>query len=582
MVDLEKVLKQAEKETFGYYLKKLIKEKTEKVFKIDIKLEDFELSLPKNFSFGDYASNVGFKLASLLKKNPFEITKILAEKIKDEKISKIEPVGGYLNFFLKERVLFDKAKKAASLENFFQKRKGLLLLEFGQPNTHKDPHIGHLFSYILGESLVRIFENIGFEVKRANYQGDIGLHVAKCLFGVLQRREEFEKLEEDPSQDFEAFKKKAAFLQSCYVLGSKAYEEDSKAKEEISRINKAIYKRSDPEIVELWEVTRGWSVEFYKKFEKILGVFYDRYYFESEVWQEGKRIVEKNLEKVFEKSQGAIVFKGERQGLHTRVFITKEGNPTYEGKEIGLISFKLKEFSPDFLVVTTAKEQAEYFRVVAEAADKIFPSFKARFKHVPFGMVNLKKGKMSSREGNIISGVSLYERVKKEIKRAYDVDDNTASRVALAAIKYSFLNLEAEKDMVFDIEESIAKEGNSGPYLLYTFVRIRALLEKTKEDIKELEISQVWEEMEEEERELLRQIFHFDEIVLKAAQSFSPHYIANFLFETAQLYNKIYQNYPVLKANNNLRKIRLFLSDSYKKILEKSLYLLGIETVEKL
>ena len=579
---IKKIFEKIERDLFGFKIKKSLIDKAKELSDIDLKEEEFEVSSPKNFVFGDFASNIGFILAKKLKKAPNEITKDLVEKVKIEEVEKVEPSGGYLNFSLKPAVIFKKVKFLAEASKVFSKQNFLILFEFGQPNTHKDPHIGHLYSYILGESLVRVFETLGFDLKRANYQGDIGPHVAKCLFGIKQNWEKFKELSKKNPKGFEDYKKLAKFLQDSYVLGSKFYEEDEKARKEITRINKSLYLKDDKEIVALWEKTRDWSVQFYKEFEKILGVKIDRYYFESEVWPEGRRLVFENLGKVFEKSEGAIVFKGEKYGLHTRVFVTKEGNPTYEGKEIGLISFKLKEFNPDFLIVTTAKEQEEYFKVVSEAADKIFSGFKEKFKHIPFGMVNLKTGKMSSRKGNIISAVELYGKVKEEILRAYDVEDLIAQKVALSAIKYSFLNLEAEKDMVFDIEESIAKEGNSGPYLLYTFVRARSVLEKG--DVKEViePEEKVWEKISFEEKLLFKQLFHFDEVVLKSAQNFSPHFIANFLFETAQLYNKIYQSLPILKAEEDLREARLFLTDVYKKILEKGLYLLGIEVVDKL
>lgn len=579
---IDEVLKEKEKELFLFRLKEKVLEIVKKVFGISLRFSDFDLSSPKNFVFGDYASNIGFILAKDLKQNPAEISKKLAESIKDEIFLKVEPSGGYLNFSLKPEFIFKKIKDLALDSEIFSKKDFLILFEFGQPNTHKDPHIGHLYSYVLGESLVRVFEFLGFKIKRANYQGDIGLHVAKCLYGIMQKKDEFRKLVERQPRSFDDFKNLAKFLQESYVLGSQFYEENEQARKKIDEINKALYLGNNKELIELWKKTREWSLNFYKKFEEILEVSIDRYYFESEVWREGKKIILENLGKVFEQSEGAIVFKGEKYGLHTRVFITKHGNPTYEGKEIGLISLKLKEFNPDFLVVTTAKEQAEYFKVVITAADLIFKGLKEKFKHVPFGMVNLKTGKMSSRKGNIISAVDLYEGVKKEIIRAYDVDEETAQKVALSAIKYSFLNLEAEKDMVFDIEESIAKEGNSGPYLLYTYVRAEKILEKGK--IKEIYIpdSSFWNQLSFEEKLLFKQLLHFEEIILKSAKDFSVHYISNFLFETAKLYNKIYQSLPILKAEEPLRSSRLFLTFCYKNILRKGLYLLGIETVDRL
>ncbi len=569
-------------ETVTAKIKNEIKKAVKQAYDMVVEEEIVEVFQPKDLSFGDYTTNIGFKLAPILKTSPVSITAKLVNLIKGKIFSKVNPIGGYINFYLSENIILDEVKKNAFSKTLFSEKNERLLVEFGQPNTHKDPHIGHLFSYVLGESLARLLETAGYKVYRVNYQGDVGLHVAKCLWGVFKNRQEFEELQAKKGNTFEDLKEKTTFLQKCYVEGNRDYEENEEAKRKIYELLKAIYSKQG-EVYEVWKVTRNWSVEFYKEFERVLGIKYHKNYFESEVASEGERIVKENIGKVFVESEGAIVFKGEDYGLHTRVFITSEGYPTYEGKEIGLVSLKIKDFDPDFLIVATAKEQVEYFKVVTEAADKIFPGFKKKFKHVAFGMVNLKTGKISSRKGNIITAVELYERVKEEIIKTYDVDDDTASKVTLAAIKYSFLNPEADKDMLFDIEESIAKEGNSGPYLLYSLVRAKSVLKKAGGfSLEDESIFEGLKKMRDEEVLLFRKLLHFKEAIISSLEYFSPHVLTNFLFNISQLYNHIYQKYSVLKAEEGLKKARLFLTQAYASILNKGLFLLGIESVERL
>lgn len=547
----------------------MIKEKLLTILKVALAKtgikEEAELQQPIHIDHGDYSTAIALKYAKKLKKDPLSLAKDIAKNIRKtdflEKVDVVKP--GFINFFIAPSALLEKIKNPPKSEQKNYK----ILLEFGQPNTHKDPHIGHLFSYIFGESLSRLLKAEGNNVFKANYQGDVGLHVAKCLYVARGKMQETRN---------KSLREKVKFLQTCYQEGSELYEKDKKIEKEIDALNLQIYQ-NDPAIYDVWEQTRKWSLEFYKQFEKKIGIHYDKYYFESETAKIGKSLVEKNTSKVFEKSDDAVIYKGEKHGLHTRVFITKLGNPTYEAKDLGLVALKKKDFPFDLSIVTTASEQNAYFKVVIAASEDIFPQLKKKLIHLGYGMINLITGKMSSRKGDIVDAFELVDEVTETIQSTYKISQDLAEKIALSSIKYSFLRSDAYKDIVFDMKKSIAKEGDSGPYLLYTYVRTKSILEKEKP-----KNASIPKNLNEEERELLKKLSRFSEAVQKAAQLYAPHLIAHYLFDLSQTFNLFYQKHPVLRADEETKQFRLTLTKVVGETVKKGLHLLGIETVEKM
>lgn len=549
-----------------------------------IKEDEVEIEHPQLEKFGDFATNVAMVLAKKMKKNPKEIAEKIKEQIETEScrdlIHQVSIVGAFINFKLKKTWLIKQVANILEKEEGYglasKRRDKRVIIEFGQPNTHKMPHIGHLFSYILGESIARLVTSQGFQVFRANYQGDVGPHVAKCIWALQKKKLKIPK----------SLGEKADLLQLMYQEGSKAYKEDEKAKEEINEINKKIYKK-DPSMKKLWEETRGWSVDFYKQFEKKLGLKYDRYYFESEAAEPGKKIVESNVGEVFKKSQGAIIFEGSNYGLHDRVFVTKHGTPTYEAKDMALQEIKYKEWPFDKMIITTAHEQNEYFKVVIKALEMLDEKFKDKIFHFGFGMVSLKGGKMSSREGRIISGVELIDmgvqgvvEIIRDRKGLSETEkSNIAEVVGIGAIKYSFLKNNPLHDSAFDFEESISFEGNSGPYLQYTYARANAIFRDTKNySLDTLDKLNNYEEIA-----ILRTLYKFPEIVIDATANLAPNLLCSYLFDLAQKFNLFYKKHKVLKAESKeLREARLALTAAVAQVIKKGLYLLGIEVLEKM
>lgn len=548
----------------------LIKNLEFSVSKLGLSGIHVDLEHPINPDHGDYSTSIALKLTKELKKNPLEIAQIVVSKLsKNPFIEKIEVVKpGFINFRLSNEYLL---KEMREMESKQYKKNKKIMVEYAHPNTHKLFHIGHLRNIATGESIVRILEAVGNKVIRVNYQGDVGLHIAKCLYGIRKSQVKLENLK--------TLAEKVSFIGKTYTQGTKAYEEDENAKKEIIEMNRLIYNK-DPKITSLWKETRQWSLDYFNEIYKRVYTHFDRFYFESELPERGIEMVNIALKKgILKKSEGAIVFDGKQYGLDTRVFINSLGFPTYEGKELALAEKEFSEFSNlDTCIHVVTPEQTSFFKVtfkVEELLDE--KKYKNKQYHLVYEWVNLKEGKMSSREGNIIEAGWLIDEAKKKIIKLFKCSEDVAEILAVASVKYSFLKNGVSHPIAFDFNESVSLEGNSAPYLLYTFVRTQSILKKEKPP--KIDIVQG---ISRDEEKILHLIHQFNSVVEKAAHNFSPNYIATYLFELAQEFNLFYQKYPVLKAEKKIKSFRLVLTQKTGEIIKKGLDLLGIKTVEKM
>jgi len=559
-----------------------------KKIKVSFDEKEIDLQPPTLLSFGDYSSSIALKLGKTLKENPIKIAEKIKEHIeKNNLIEKVEVVSpGFLNFWLsKQSYLFTLqsiAKNIFSIDAFYFGPNKKILIEYAQPNTHKLFHIGHLRNITLGEALARIFEALGNKVIRANYQGDIGLHISKCLWAIKKEQEKNKNI----LDNFKTISQKIEFIGKMYTKGTKAYEEDEKAKSAIIAINKQIYEK-DPKIFDLWQKTRQWSLDYLEKIYNRLDTRFDRLFFESEMSKKGIEICQEALKKgILEKSQGAVVFNGKKYGLDTRVFINSLGFPTYEGKELALAEKEFFEFGEiDKAIHLTTPEQKSFFKVTFKVEELLNPQkFKDKQQHLPYEWVKLKEGKMSSREGNIIETNWLIDKAKNKILTNFKIDDDTAEKISIAAIKYAFLKISPVKPLHFDIEESISLKGNSGPYLLYTYIRAKSVLGKEGEINFDNDLSSLPAlNLKIDELDLLRFFNLFSESIAKSAFHLSPNFLCQYLYELSQKFNLFYENNPILKEKDkSLKTFRLLTTAATANIIKKGLYLLGIKTVEKM
>ena len=548
-------------------------------------VKDPSLEIPENEKHGDYSTNVAMVLAKKEGKNPREFAQELVTNLQKDKnlgkiVSKIEVAGpGFINFWLSKQVLNDilvdinKKKDAFGKSDFAKGKK--IMVEFAHPNTHKSFHIGHLRNITTGEAISRILEASGAKVIRANYQGDVGLHIAKAIWGVKKLG----------LKDLGDSKLRAEFLGKAYVAGNSAYEENEKSKEEIVDINKALYEAKDRELMKLYQATREWSLDYFDSIYKRVYTKFDRLYFESEVAQLGKKEALNALGAgILEKSEGAVIFSGEKFGLHNRVFITQNNTPTYEAKDLGLVKLQFSEFKPDLILHVVGPEQSGYFEVVFKAIETIDPETKGKEIHLPYGWVRLREGKMSSRKGNVVLGEDLLDQAKQKIIEGYKTPVDVAEQIAVGAVKYSFLKVGREQDIAYDINESISLEGNSGPYLQYAYARTQSVLAKSKR-VKERE----GKSLNSEELSILRTLVHFPEVIESATINYAPNLICNYLFDLAQKFNNFYSHHRILDDQSERVKelkskniFRLFLTTATGQVLKSGLNLLGIQAPERM
>lgn len=533
-----------------------------------------ELTRPDE-QFGDYATNVALQLSKQVGKNPRELGELLADRLKGalaEDVAEITVAGpGFLNLKLTDAALGRALDSPTP-----QPLKGqVVVAEYSDPNPFKVLHAGHLYTSIVGDAIANLLENAGAEVHRVNFGGDVGLHVGKTLWAILRELggENPDKLAEIPEGE------RSEWMAQCYVIGTNAYEDDDAAKPAIVELNKRVYQihaenDHDSPLAHIYWTCRDWSYQYFDQFYASIGSKFEKYYPESSVAGRGLETVRAHLEQgVFEESDGAIVFKGEPYGLHTRVFINREGIPTYEAKDVGLIMTKWADYHFDKSVVITGNEQEQYMAVVLKAVEQFEPKLVEATSHLTHGLVKLVGGvKMSSRKGNILRAVDVLK-VAAEANHQLTGQDNRET--VLGAVKYAFLKNRMGGDIIYDPKESVSLEGNSGPYLQYAHARARSILKKAGEHE-----NGSFEDLESAERSLLRKITEYPEVVDRATTELMPHHICTYLYELAQAFNRFYEHNRVI--GDARQTVRLSLVETYADTLKAGLKLLGITAPEKL
>jgi arginyl-tRNA synthetase len=588
----------------------MIKDKLEKML-------GFEVEPTENPEFGDYSANIALVRSKEEGKNPRELAEEIVKELRGKNnlksiIEKIEVAGpGFINFWLKKDVLVDNLIQIRSEKEKYgrnESKKGKkVVVEYTDPNPFKEFHIGHLISNVTGEALTRLQEACGETAWRADYFGDVGTHVAKSIWGLQKKMKEDNLSLEELSK--KELRERVNYMGQGYALGTKAYEEDETAKEEIGKLNTIIYMAAqkmwqkegkepqinyNPEgaitnsevdsIYDLYVTGRSWSLEYFETIYKRLGTKFDGYYPESKVGEIGYKYVMDNLGKAFIKSEGAVIFEGEKFGLHTRVFINKHNLPTYEAKELGLAPTKYEDFKYDESIIVVGKEIREYFAVLVTALTQINPKLGEVTKPVFTGMVNLPEGKMSSRKGNVVTVTGIIDQLKDLAGAYVDKSDYSQGekdvileKVAVGALKYAFLKNHLGADFVFNMGESLSLEGNSGPYLQYTVARTNSVIAKVKSKSEKVKVV---EKLSKEELAVLRALVKFPEVVQNAAKAYSPNLLCNYLYELSSKFNSFYNADKIIGSENE--EFRLSLTSAVGQVLKNGLKMLGIETPERM
>lgn len=554
-----------------------------------------EVVYPKEMGHGDYMSSTALAISKQYGKAPRVLADCIVEEMQKNLPPYIESVDvagpGFINFHLSrdyftgilEFILKDGDRYGSS--DLFAAKK--VVVEYTQPNPFKPFHIGHLMSNAIGESIARLIDFHGAKIVRANYQGDIGPHVAKAIYGILKKGEGIDGVSEKIIG--KNVSEKALYIGECYAFGNTHYEEDASAKAEIDVINKKLYE-GNSEYKALYDEGRKVTLDAFEEIYSLLGTKFDKYYFESELAPKAVALVQEFLTKgVFEESEGAVIFRAEKYNpkLHTRVFLTGSGLPLYEAKELALTVSKFNDFNPDLCIVDTAVEQKAYMEVVTEAIRQMFPQegYAARMEHVSHGMMRFASGKMSSRRGNVITGESLIRDSKDailDIIRDRDFTDaerkEVAEAVGVAAVKYSILRSGIGSDIIFDFEKSISFEGDSGPYLQYAATRARAVVKKAEN----ASITPSLENPTDATLSVERILERFPAVSARAVEEREPHHIATYLLELASSFNSFYAQEQIIVEGDATSSYKVAVANAVATVLTKGLDLLGIRVPEKM
>ena len=568
-----------------------------------VSVSDFEE--PPQKEMGDLAYPC-FPLAKLMKKSPADVAKVLAASVgSGGLVASAEAAGPYVNFRL-DRDAFSRAvledvmsdvtgygeeHPSASLR---AKKGQKLIVEYGQPNTHKEVHVGHLRNFFLGLSVVRLQEAAGNTVIPVNYIGDVGAHVAKCLWAYRKYHAGETPV---PGQE-------GKFLGEIYAEATRRIEADASLKEDVSSVQRAL-ESGDPEWTALWKETKQWSVDEMSNIFEELGCDFRYTYYESDVEEPGKKLVKDLLEKgIAKKSQGAIVMDFESEGLGIFLLLKSDGSALYATKELALAKLKFSEFADaDASIHVVDVRQSLYFQQLFRTLQTM--GFDKRMVHLSYDFVTLKEGAMSSRKGNVITyGDFRREMVKRAAdetrKRHGDWDaeriDSTAWSIAEGAMKFAMLKQDNDKPIVFDFDSALAFDGFTGPYVQYAHARMNSILSKGAggTEVKEArearpfdfaqgrEGAEGFSDFTVEEFEVLRKVAALPEVVADAAREFRPSLMAQYAFELAQDASAFYRDVPVISAEGADRARRLAIVQVIAVAIKRSLYLLGIPAPEEM
>ena len=523
-----------------------------------------EIEIPP-IQFGDVAYAC-FKLARELRKNPELLAEELAKKVEKSKlIKKVEAKKGYVNFFLNWNEVFKQLQARKFLK--FKKRKAKIVLDFSSPNPIHPIHVGSARSTLIGESLARIFELLGFSPVRVCYLNDLGKQVAILVGGYLKF---FSGKKPTTKPDH--------WLLDVYV---KANEELGKNPEFEKEVDRIVYlcEKKDKKIFSVAKKLVDFCLQGFKQTYKRIGISFDLYLYESDFVNASRKLVQKLRRKgIAREENGAVLVDLEKLGLGRPVLLRSDGTGLYLTRDLAASIFKLRRFKPKLNLYVVAEDQRLHFLQEFKLLELLgYKTFARKSFHVAYGFVNLPEGRMASRLGRVVLFDDLLDKAK-QVARSYSEEEEVCEKVGRAGIIYSLLKVSPEKQILFKLEDALKLEGDTGPYLQYTYVRCRSLLRKAKskkEKKQKVEINQ-------EERELLRTLAQLPEVVEAAAKSFQPNLLCSYAYKLATSFNTFYEKHPVLKAKEPLRSFRIELVKLVQEVLGTCLWLLCLPELEKM
>ena len=548
---------------------------------------------PPNSEMGDYAIPC-FSFAKNLQRSPVQIAAELAEQLQkfisqETPITAIQAEGSYLNFTVSAAAMAEVVLPDVFRGTYFKESsknaRERVMIEYSQPNTHKGFHVGHMRNVALGDSLCRIFRYNGYDVVGANYIGDVGAHIAKCLWFYRNYNKE------TPPEHYRGEWLGELYTQAVKKLDEAKGQKKINFQEEVSRIQQKL-EAKDEELTREWEMTREWSVEDFREIYEWLDVSFDHIFFESEVDEKGKQIViEGEKDGTFERSEGAIGVDLEEEDLGFFLLLKSDGNTLYSTKDLALAQQKFDQFGVKRSIYVVGVEQTLHFKQVFATLKRMGYEQVGQCFHLSYALVMLPQGKMSSRAGNVILFSQLRKEIIESIQTAHLSEhrqdwsrkelDETAQKIAVAAIKYGMLNQDSNKQIVFSMDDWLVSEGDTGTYMIYAYVRIRSIGRQVPREVSaEVDFSLL---VHPNEKKLLRQMLDFNRTVYNSGEQYRPSLLARMLYEFSKDFSRAYNTCSVKHAETEmLQAARMLLFHCVAETLLHGLQLLGITPPERM
>lgn len=562
---------------------------------------------------------VVFPFLKISRKKPDETAREIGEYIKQncEAIADFNAVGGFLNLVIDKKAWLALLNEMNLNEKFGEKpvteASPLVMIEYSSPNTNKPLHLGHVRNNLLGWSLAQIMEANGNRVVKTNIVNDRGIHICKSMlawqkFGNGETPETSGKKGDHLIGDYyvafdKHYRAEVAELKAKYVADGMDEElAEKKAKEESPLIKEAHemlvkWEQNDPEVRALWKKMNDWVYAGFDETYKALGVGFDKIYYESNTYLVGKKKVEEGLAKglFFRKDDNSVWADLTNEGLDQKLLLRSDGTSVYMTQDIGTAEMRFNDFPIDKMIYVVGNEQNYHFQVLSILLDRLGFKWGKELVHFSYGMVELPNGKMKSREGTVVDADDLIaamvadaKQTSEELGKFKDMSEEERNEIArivgLGALKYFILKVDARKNMLFNPEESIDFNGNTGPFIQYTYARIRSILRKAQAEGINIPATLAGTmPLNEKEIELIQKLNEFGAAVEQAGKDYSPSGIANYCYELTKAFNQFYHDYSILGADTEEEKVvRLVLAQNVGKTLKNGMALLGIEVPERM
>ena len=575
--------------------------------KYDLNFNELEVQMTKKDFIGDITIVV-FPLVKTLRKSPLEIGNEIGEFLLKELeyVEEFNLIQGFLNLVIKNQFYLEFLNQIFDQDNYGFIKPSLedptILVEFASPNTNKPLHLGHIRNILLGDSISKILQANGKNIHKTQIINDRGIHICKSIVAWLKFGKNSTPSDLNEKGDF--------FVGKYYVLFDKVYKEEilqliSKGKDNAyAKKNAPIFldaqsllikwESGDKKVIELWKKMNSWVYDGFEKTYNNIGVNFDSYYYESKTYLLGKDIINEGLKNnvFFKKEDGSVWIDLTDDGLDEKILLRSDGTSVYMTQDLGTALLRYKDYpNMDGMIYTVGNEQDYHFKVLFKILKKLGFEWSKNLHHLSYGMVDLPSGKMKSREGTVVDGDDLISEMKlnasnlsKELGKIDEFSnsekDMLNSTIGLGALKYYILKVDPKKRILFDPSESIDFNGNTGPFVQYAYARIQSLKRKSSFSLEKINLDF---EINEKEKDILKQLTQFPISIKAAADNYSPALIANYTFELVKLFNSYYQSITILKVNDKtIKNFRLTLSFKVGEVIKNSMKLLGINVPEKM